>query len=221
MFLNDLLYLFGDEVAGAWLLEQLWFLSDQTDSRTLTTIRGRTLMLLERYDEAVQVLAPLADKEEVYPWVYYYLAVAHEELDHFEPTERYLKAFLEVRPDEPDVLNFLGYLYAEENVKLDEAEKLLERALELSPDNPFYLDSLGWVYYRQGKAEEAVELIQRAIYGMETDDAVLRDHLGDAFLLQGNVEGAIAEWERAHRLDPGLEGVAEKLERYREKPQDE
>lgn len=220
-YLNDLLYLFGDEIAGAWLLEQAWLLGTEASSRRLDIIRARTLMLLNRYNDAIEVLEPLAEAEDAYPWVYYYLAVSHEELDHFEDTEKYLKAFLEVRPDEPDVLNFLGYLYAEHGVKLDEAEELLEKALELSPDNPYYLDSLGWVYYQRGKADKAVELIQDAIYKMETDDAILRDHLGDAFLLKGDVENAIAEWERAHRLDPELEGVAEKLEKHRGKLEDE
>jgi tetratricopeptide (TPR) repeat protein len=65
-----------------------------------------------------------------------------------------------------------------------------------------------------GRAEEAIGLIQRAIYGMDSDDAILRDHLGDAYLLQGDTARAVAEWERAHRLDPELAGVAEKIEKH-------
>jgi predicted Zn-dependent protease len=114
-----------------------------------------------------------------------------------------------------DVVNFLAYLYAEENVKLDFAQELLERALKESPDNPYYLDSLGWVFYRQGKADKAIDYIQRAVLGMQSDDAILRDHLGDAYLLGGEPEKAVAEWKRARRLDSTLEGVQSKIDKHK------
>lgn len=213
--LNDLLYLFGSEAMGAWLLERLEACREEVASRNLALIQARTLMSLDRHAEAVDVLTPLFDAFAPDLWLHYYLAICHEELDHFEETEEHLKACIEYNPDDPDMLNFLGYLYAEEGVHLEEAEDLLKRALKLKPDSPFYLDSLGWVYYKQGKADEAVDLIQRAIYGMETDDAILRDHLGDAYLLKGEVKQAVEEWERALRLDPKIEGVQEKLEKHR------
>ncbi|HPA41478.1 MAG TPA: tetratricopeptide repeat protein, partial [Candidatus Hydrogenedentes bacterium] len=86
--------------------------------------------------------------------------------------------------------------------------------LKLEPDNPFYLDSLGWVYYRQGRCREALDHVQRAVYGMNTDDAVLRDHLGDIHLCLGDTARAVAEWRRALRLDPKMDGVRQKLRQY-------
>ena len=90
----------------------------------------------------------------------------------------------------------------------------MNKALEIDPENGFYLDSLGWVFYRKGDAAKAIEYIKRAILAMDTDDVELRDHLGDAYLLQGDVEKALAEWERARRLDPSMEGIEEKLREH-------
>lgn len=213
-YLNDLLYFFGEKDAGAWLLEKLdGFKGAGIQARSLDIIRGRTLMSLKQPQQAVDTFLPLlATAGADTPWIHYYLAVSYEELDNFEATEEHLTAYLAARPGEPDVLNFLGYLYAEHGVKLDEAETLIGQALTAEPDNPFFLDSLGWVYYQRGKAEEAIDHIQRAIYSMETDDAVLRNHLGDAYKLKGDHERAVAEWERARRLDPTLPGIQEKID---------
>lgn len=214
--LIDLIYLFDDDIAGPWLLERIrWARGEAPNSHVLTVLEARVLVGLGKWSEAAAILETLAPGiERETAWIHESLAICYEELDQFEDTERHLKAYLDYWPDDADTLNFLGYLYAEEGVKLDEATVLLEKALDLDPDNPFYLDSLGWVYYRQGKADEAIDYIGRAILGMDSDDAVLRDHLGDAYLLKGDVERALEEWERARRLDPDLEGVTEKLERY-------
>lgn len=218
-FLNDVLYLFGREETGGRLLEMARSFGEEgIRSRTLDVIRARTLMYLDRFPEAAEAWSAILENYLPDETTHYYLAVVFEELDRFEDTESHLKQYLEMEPDDAEVMNFLGYLYAEKGVKLDEAEKLLQRALQAHPENPFYLDSLGWVYYRMGKPEEAIDLIQRAIYGMESDDAVLRDHLGDAYLLKGDVKRAIAEWERALRLDADLEGVQEKLDGQRPRP---
>jgi len=217
-YLNDLLYLFGEDATAATLIEHIdRYLASGIDSQTLRIIKARTLMSTERYAEAVEAFEDIVYTYGATTDLHYYLAVAYEELDNFRKTEEHLKAYLRDKPDDADVLNFLGYLYAERGVKLDEALELLEKALALDPRNPYYLDSLGWIYYQLGDADKAIDLIQQAIYGMDSDDAILRDHLGDAYLMKGEVQNAVAEWERAHRLDDELEGVKDKLERYRDR----
>lgn len=215
-FIGDLLYTFGDEDFGEWFVGYLNdFRNSARPSRTLDFIQGRTAMYRGDFEQAVAMLAPLLEGNDTNSALHYHLAISYEELDQFEETEAQLKAYLELVPGDPEMQNFLGYLYAEHGVKLDRAEELLTQALSSEPDNPFFLDSLGWIYYQRGNGEKAVELIQRAIYGMESDDAILREHLGDAYLLKGDTEHAIAEWERAQRLDPTLESVGEKLEKHR------
>lgn len=217
-YLQELLFLFGADRSGDYLLEIMEEIAETGfGSLRFNILRARILMVQERYREAERVLTETLERFGPDKWVHYYLAITCEEMGDLDNTGKHLEACLELDPNDPDVLNFLGYFYADNNYQLDKAEELLDRALEMSPENGFYLDSLGWVYYRQGKADLAVEYLRRSILRLETDDAVVRDHLGDAYLLQGEVDKALEEWRRAHRLDPKLEGVAEKLERYRKK----
>lgn len=216
-YLNNLLAMFGPDDAGAFLEERFSELvEDGYRTKALETFRARALMSRELVAEAKPMLEGILERYGEDKWTHYYLANANEQLDQPADVEYHLRQCLEIDPDDPDVLNFLGYYLADENMKLEEAEELVERALELDPENGYYLDSLGWVYYRQGKGEEAVEYIERAIRNMPSDDAILRDHLGDAYLMVGDSKRAVREWRRAHRLDPELEGVIEKINRYTE-----
>jgi tetratricopeptide (TPR) repeat protein len=182
---------------------------------TFQLLEARLDLLLKKYADAVAVLTQALNAAPEEPFVHRYLAYAYQELKQFAQTEEHVKKALEKNPDDDELLNFLGYLYAEHGVKLDEAERLIQRALILSPKNPYYLDSLGWVYYQRGDAKRAVELIQEAIYLMDTDDPILREHLGDAYLLLGDTQRAIKEWERALRLDRTLDSVRQKIEKHR------
>lgn len=218
--LADMLRLFGFSEAGTQLFAALD--SDNAavrGSRVLRGVRGRVLEALERWSEAAAVFGELAAADPMDRWSRYHLATCHEKLKNDAEAERNLKAFLELDPDNAEVLNFLGYFYAERGVNLKEAEELLNRALKLEPDNPFYLDSLGWVYFRMGRCREALDHVQRAVYGMNTDDAVLRDHLGDIHQCLGDTARAVAEWQRALRLDPKLDEVRKKL-RQHQKPRE-
>ncbi|HPX41030.1 MAG TPA: tetratricopeptide repeat protein, partial [Candidatus Hydrogenedentes bacterium] len=215
-YLQEILFLYGAEPTGAFLLELMRAIdAEGLQSQRFNILQARILMALDRPAEAAPVLLATLDRFGADKWLHYYLAIIYDELKEPANTETHIEACLQLDPDDPDVLNFLGYFFADNNKNLDRAETLVKRALELSPDNGFYLDSLGWVYYRQGKVDLAIEYIRRSILRLERDDAVVRDHLGDAYLLKGEVDKAVEEWERAQRLDPELEGVAEKLNRHR------
>lgn len=214
-YLSELLFLFGVDDTGAFIGEALTQMrEDAPPSRSLDLMLARVHMAMERYDDAETVLVDSLEKRGSGKWVHYYLAEIYETTGNVRGAEKQLRACLKADPEDPDVMNFLGYLYADHGFKLNRAEELLVRALKLDPGNPYYLDSLGWVYYKKGKGKRAVELIRQAILGMESDDAILRDHLGDAYLLTGDVERAVAQWRRAIRLDPALEGVRQKLEEH-------
>lgn len=216
-FLIELALLFGREKTGTYLVDRMEAArAAGMRGCALETILGRLLMVLERPGDAERALRSALDASGDCLWAHYYLATLYEEKGRWRDAEAELEACLRLDPLNAEFLNFLGYMYAENNTKLDEAKRLIEQALDIDPGNPYYLDSLGWVYYRMGDAESAIEYIRQAIFAMETDDAVLRNHLGDAYLLQGNIQKAIGEWERAIRLDPKIEGVREKLERHRQ-----
>lgn len=211
-FLNGVLSRFDPETAGKFLIPAFQELAGEfPKSKTLHIVLARTLLSMGKDDEARTVLLNTIEKFGDDKWLYYYLATASENLKTPEETERHLRTCLKIDPNDPNVLNFLGYLLAEQNHDLDEAANLLQRALLIEPDSGFFLDSLGWVYFRQGDGEKAIEFIKRAIRLMPADDAVLREHLGDAYALTGNIERALEQWKRAMRLDPELESVREKI----------
>jgi tetratricopeptide (TPR) repeat protein len=214
-YLNGIISLFGVNEAGPFLIDRFQELvAEGVNSRVLLMVLSRALMSIERDEEAVDVLNEVVETYGSEKWVQYYLATAHENLKNASLTEQHLRECLRLDPSDPDVLNFLGYFLADHDEKLTEAQKLIERALQIDPENGFYLDSLGWIYFRQGKGALAVEYIRRAIRAMSSDDAILRDHLGDAYLLDHDIANAVAQWRRALRLDPDIEGVQEKVEKY-------
>lgn len=213
--INSLWTNFGAGIISGWFETQVRELVNDSSSLSLRLILSRILMVADKNEDAITLLKELLPENDKNLWVNYYLAISYDKLKQFEDTEKCLKRCIELDPENAELLNFLGYLYADKNVNLTEAENLICRALKIDPENPYYLDSLGWVYYRQGNAEKAIEYIRKAIYKMETDDAVLRDHLGDAYLLSGDIKRAVSEWERALVLDPKNEGVKQKIEKYR------
>jgi tetratricopeptide (TPR) repeat protein len=117
-----------------------------------------------------------------------------ERMKDFEGSEGEFRAILKDDPANAGALNYLGYMLADRNTKLDEAQQLIAKALELDPQNGAYLDSLGWVYYRQNRLDAAEDQLRRALDKMGNDPTV-HDHLGDVLLKQGKVKEAIAQWQ--------------------------
>lgn len=124
-----------------------------------------------------------------------------------------LRKAIELKPDYHEALNYLGYVYVEENKYLDKAEAMIRKALTLEPNNGAYLDSLGWLYYKQGKTKEALKELQQASDLL--DDPVIFDHLGEVYLKLNEKENAKANWEKSLSLSPAQEKVKEKLEKLK------
>ena len=83
------------------------------------------------------------------------LAYCREQAGDLSGAEQAARDVLHVEPEDPRALNFLGYLLADHNLKLDEAETLIRKAIEQEPDNGAYVDSMGWVHFRLGRFDEA------------------------------------------------------------------
>lgn len=131
---------------------------------------------------------------------HFYMANVYDALNDAKLVESELKKAIHSRPDYPEALNYLGYMYAEEDRNLSEAEAMIKKALEIDSDNGAYIDSLGWVYFRKGKFQEAIVQLERAITLLE--DPIVYDHLGDAYLKAGDTEKARYNWQRACDLRP-------------------
>jgi Flp pilus assembly protein TadD len=108
------------------------------------------------------------------------LAFCREQSGRIPEAEQAVRDALGMEPENPRVLNFLGYLLADANRSLEEAVALIKRALELEPDNGAYVDSLGWAYFRLGRLEEARTQLERAVV-LTGGDPVVHEHLGDVY----------------------------------------
>jgi Flp pilus assembly protein TadD len=127
--------------------------------------------------------------------------MAHVRLQEWDTAEPAFRKALELRPDEADVLNYLGYSLIDMGLKLDEAIGMVRRAVELEPENGYIIDSLGWAYFRLGKIDEAITELERAIE-LKPGDPVINDHLGDAYWAAGRKLEARFQWNHALASDP-------------------
>jgi tetratricopeptide (TPR) repeat protein len=118
----------------------------------------------------------------------------YEKMKKYDLAEAEFKKVLAVNPNNSSALNYLGYMLADRNVRLQEAQQLISKALESDPNNGAYLDSLGWAYYRMDKLAEAESTLRRAVERYSKDPTV-HDHLGDVLFKQGKVKEAIAQWQ--------------------------
>ena len=161
---------------------------------------GDMLRRLKRYDEARQAYdraIELFDEPGRVQWIVYYArGIAHERMDMWPEAEADFRTALELEPDQPSVLNYLGYSYVEKQTNLDEALDMIERAVAARPDDGYITDSLGWVLFRLGRYEEAVPYMERATELMPVDP-VVNDHLGDVLWAVGRKLEAQFQWRRA------------------------
>ena len=117
-----------------------------------------------------------------------------------------MKKALELSPEQPYVLNYLGYSWIDQGLNLDAGMKMLKRATELRPDDGAITDSVGWAYYRLGQFDKAVEWLERASE-QKGDDATVVEHLGDAYWHVGRFREARFQWERALNQKPDKDRI--------------
>jgi len=118
----------------------------------------------------------------------------YEKMKKFEAAETEFRKVLDLNPKNASALNYLGYMLADRNTRVNDAVNYIKQALELDPDNGAYLDSLGWAYYRAGELPKAEEYLRRAVEQTAKDPTV-HDHLGDVYFKQGNLKDAISQWQ--------------------------
>jgi len=119
-----------------------------------------------------------------------------ERTKQFDAAEAEFRKVLALDPEYAGALNYLGYMLADRNTRLDEAQKMISKAVELEPANGAYLDSLGWVCFRQNRLDDAVGYLQKALQiPTVAKDPTVHDHLGDVYFKQGKIREAIAQWQ--------------------------
>ncbi|MCF6369791.1 tetratricopeptide repeat protein [Rhizobium halophilum] len=163
------------------------------------------------YDKAVEVIGPVPDRGD---WtIFFQRGIAYERLKAWDKAEPNFRKALELNPDQPQVLNYLGYSWVDMNRNLEEGLDMIRRAVELRPDDGYVVDSLGWAYFRLGRFEEAVSELERAVQ-LRAGDATINDHLGDAYWRVGRKLEAVYQWNRAlisEGEDVNREEIKEKI----------
>jgi len=164
------------------------------------------------YDRAIDLLSDL-DKRH---WtILYSRGISLERSKQWERAERDFKRALELNPDQPYVLNYLGYSWVDQGINLGPAREMIERAVKLRPNDGYIVDSLGWVLYRLKDFEGAVEHLERAVE-LRPNDPTINDHLGDAYWRVGRYTEARFQWQRALALKPEadqISAIEDKLQR--------
>jgi tetratricopeptide (TPR) repeat protein len=169
----------------------------------------------EDWPEAIRLFVQVVELEPEDPAARFGLAVSYERGGRFASSVAEFKAILEKTPDQAEILNYLGYMYAEKGWSLDEAESLIRGALKREPLSGAYWDSLGWVHFQKGEHALALQELERALALLlqaGEDDPVVREHLGDTRAKMGDLKAAQKDWRAAWKLDPGNERLKVKIQ---------
>lgn len=185
-------------------------LNEDPNNARIYFIKGLILSRHDKLIEAEQQFKKAIELRTDDPVFYYYLATIQEKQDKKSDAESSLIKALELDKQNASYKNFLGYMYADANIKLDEANKLIDEAIKAEPFNGAFIDSLGWVYFRQGKNDQAFQKLKLAMRTLEANgesDPVVYDHIGDTLSKMGNKAQAVVFWKKSLTLkkDPAIE----------------
>jgi tetratricopeptide (TPR) repeat protein len=184
---------------------------DQALTAYANMLRGR-----ERYAESSELysraIAQIGEQTRQDWTLYYSRGITYERTEQWPKAEADFKRALEAYPDQPLVLNYLGYSWVDMGIQLEPALNMIRKAVELRPNDGYIVDSLGWAYYRLGRYEDAVTELERAV-SLRASDPIINDHLGDAYWKVGRILEAQFQWR--HARDLGAEN--EELERINKK----
>ncbi|MHA6685030.1 tetratricopeptide repeat protein [Mesorhizobium sp. A556] len=163
------------------------------------------------YDTAVSLLkTPVAAN-----WnVFYQRGIAYERLKEWTKAEPNFRKALELNPNQPQVMNYLGYSWVDRGMNLNEGLEMIQKAVDLRPSDGYIVDSLGWAYFKLGRFDDSVREMERAV-SLKPEDPVLNDHLGDAYWRVGRKLEATFQWAHARDMKPEPDILASVLEKLR------
>jgi tetratricopeptide (TPR) repeat protein len=144
---------------------------------------------------------------------YYFRGICYERDKQWAKAEADMKKALELYPEQPHVLNYLGYSWVDQGIHLEDGMGMIKRSVEQRPDDGYIVDSLGWAYYRIGNYDEAVKNLERAVE-LKPVDPTINDHLGDVYWKVDRMLEAKFQWSHARDLKPDpdeLKTIEEKL----------
>ena len=179
-------------------------LTTHPDNQEAYGILGDLLRYDEQWREAAEAYSGIIDQLDPprpRDWRFFYVrGISYERAGMWDRAEEDFLTALELNPEHPDVLNYLGYTWVDRGENLTEALDMIERAVELSPRNGYIVDSLGWAFYKLGRIDEAVAKLEEAVQILPADPEI-NDHLGDAYWTAGREREAMFQWRIAIDVD--------------------
>jgi len=143
------------------------------------------------------------------------LGLTCDKMNDIEGAEKAARAAMKIDPKCAEAYNFLGYMFAERKVRLDESVELIAKALELEPENANILDSMGWALYQKGEIDKAIETLEKAVSLLtpvdEEGSSVIFEHLGDALQAKGKTDQAVLYWQKAVGGNPPSKTAEQKI----------
>jgi tetratricopeptide (TPR) repeat protein len=174
----------------------------------------QTQQAVATFEEALHEAQLDQDNDIVNAKFYFNYGATAEQAGLYDKAADLLRKSIALDPaNSAEACNYLGYMWADHNMNLDEAETMIKGALEMEPNNPSYLDSLGWVEFRKGKFDQALSNLLRAAKTADHDDPVIFEHIGDAYFKLNRISDALESWQKALALDPKNKNLANKIER--------
>jgi tetratricopeptide (TPR) repeat protein len=201
----------------------------EPDNARYRFLLGGLLTRFGRNEDAIKVfqeiLKRFATTDEVVKIAHSNLSIIYVNQGDYAKGEAELEPLFQRIPDDANLNNDLGYLYAEQGKNLEKAESMIRKAVQDEPDRAAYLDSLGWVLFKRGKAKEALEPLIKAVElqkleekkGESSPDATIREHLGDVYLHLQEVDRAKQMWEEAEQIAAKAVPVDRRLPEIRKK----
>ncbi len=174
----------------------------------------QTQQAVATFEEALHEAQLEQDNDIPNAKFYFNYGATAEQAGLYEKAADLLRKSIALDPaNSAEACNYLGYMWADHNMNLDEAEGMIKRALEMEPNNASYLDSLGWVEFRKGKFDQALNNLLTAAKTADHEDPVIFEHIGDAYFKLNRIPEALASWQKALTLDPTNKNLANKIER--------
>ncbi len=180
-------------------------------------LSGLAAARLEKADEALQHFVEAeararADQPAILDHRFFFqVGATLERLGNADKAAEYLQKSLETKPDFPEALNHLGYMWAERGVNLDRAHDMIRKAVEAEPENEAYLDSLGWVLFKLGRHSEALIWLEKSAKLLEKPDPTIHDHLGDVYAALGRWKEAAEQYQKSLVIEKNV-AVQKKLD---------
>ena len=200
-------------------IEQLnGILGDDFSDLESVSVLSRVYQSEEKFKDSIDVLTlglnSIPQKRDIHWSLYFLRGSAYDQVKDWPNTEKDMQAALDLFPNQPTVLNYLGYSWVDRGLNLDEAIEMIRQAVALRPYDGFFVDSLGWAHFRLKDYEEAVKFLERAVE-LRPEDPTITDHLGDAYWMAGRKNEAYFQWKRVKTMQPNdelLEQVDKKIE---------